>query len=81
MPDTPDLEPLFATILEHIPAPSYTEGAPLQAHVTNLDASPYLGRLALVPGASPGDASGKGQTRCLVPYRRHRRARQLSRSC
>jgi GTP-binding protein len=47
MPDSPDLGPLFATILEHIPAPSYVEGATLQAHVTNLDASPYLGRLAL----------------------------------
>src|SRR5690606_28612837 len=47
MPDSEDLGPLFATILEHIPAPSYEEGAPLQAHVTNLDASPYLGRLAL----------------------------------
>ncbi|MGY4718577.1 translational GTPase TypA [Naumannella cuiyingiana] len=47
MPDSDDLGPLFATILDHIPAPSYVEGAPLQAHVTNLDASPYLGRLAL----------------------------------
>jgi GTP-binding protein TypA/BipA len=47
MPDSPNLGPLFAAILEHIPAPSYIEGAPLQAHVTNLDASPYLGRLAL----------------------------------
>src|SRR5690606_31643468 len=47
-PDSPDLEPLFATILEKIPAPTYTEGAPLQAHVTNLDASPFLGRLALL---------------------------------
>ena len=47
-PDNPDLEPLFATILEKIPAPTYTEGAPLQAHVTNLDASPFLGRLALL---------------------------------
>src|ERR687893_1932596 len=47
MPDSSDLGPLFATILEHIPAPSYVEGATLQAHVTNLDASPYLGRLAL----------------------------------
>jgi GTP-binding protein len=46
-PDSPDLEPLFHTILDTIPAPTYTEGAPLQAHVTNLDASPYLGRLAL----------------------------------
>ncbi|HET6165659.1 MAG TPA: translational GTPase TypA [Marmoricola sp.] len=46
--DSTDLEPLFRTILETIPAPTYTEGAPLQAHVTNLDASPFLGRLALV---------------------------------
>jgi GTP-binding protein len=47
MPDSPNLAPLFAAILDYIPAPSYIEGAPLQAHVTNLDASPYLGRLAL----------------------------------
>jgi GTP-binding protein len=47
MPDCGDLEPLFKTILETVPAPEYDEGAPLQAHVTNLDASPYLGRLAL----------------------------------
>ncbi len=47
MPNEEDLEPLFATLLQTIPAPTYTEGAPLQAHVTNLDASPYLGRLAL----------------------------------
>jgi len=47
MPDSPNLAPLFAAILDTIPAPSYVEGAPLQAHVTNLDASPYLGRLAL----------------------------------
>jgi GTP-binding protein len=46
-PDSENLEPLFATLLETVPAPSYDEGAPLQAHVTNLDASPYLGRLAL----------------------------------
>ena len=47
MPDSPDLRPLVETLLATIPAPTYTEGAPLQAHVTNLDASPYLGRLAL----------------------------------
>ena len=47
MPDSADLAPMFATILQHIPPPSYVAGAPLQAHVTNLDASPYLGRLAL----------------------------------
>ncbi|MBO3086459.1 translational GTPase TypA [Cellulomonas fengjieae] len=48
LPDSENLEPLFKTILEKIPAPTYTEGAPLQAHVTNLDASPFLGRLALL---------------------------------
>jgi GTP-binding protein len=42
-----DLDPLFDVLIERIPAPSYEEGHPLQAHVTNLDASPYLGRLAL----------------------------------
>ncbi len=48
MPDSENLVPLFQTIMEAVPAPEYTEGAPLQAHVTNLDASPFLGRLALV---------------------------------
>ncbi|WP_436700564.1 translational GTPase TypA [Nocardioides sp. BYT-33-1] len=48
LPDGDGLEPLFRTILETIPAPEYDEGAPLQAHVTNLDASPFLGRLALL---------------------------------
>ena len=42
-----DLEPLFELILDEIPAPEHDPGHPLQAHVTNLDASPYLGRLAL----------------------------------
>src|SRR3954467_14696494 len=46
-PDSPDLEPLFQVIKDTIPAPVYDEAMPLQAHVTNLDASPYLGRLAL----------------------------------
>src|SRR6478609_6231807 len=46
-PDSENLEPLFETIINAIPAPTYTEGAPLQAHVANLDSSPYLGRLAL----------------------------------
>jgi GTP-binding protein len=45
--DSTSLEPLFATLLELIPAPSYQEDGPLQAHVTNLDSSPFLGRLAL----------------------------------
>jgi GTP-binding protein len=43
----PDLQPLLDLILEHIPAPTFEQGHPLQALVTNLDASPYLGRLAL----------------------------------
>ncbi|SKB06298.1 translational GTPase TypA [Aeromicrobium choanae] len=48
LPAGENLIPLFQTIMEHVPAPEYTEGAPLQAHVTNLDSSPFLGRLALV---------------------------------
>jgi GTP-binding protein len=42
-----DLQPLLDLIVERIPAPTYEEGHPLQALVTNLDASPYVGRLAL----------------------------------
>jgi GTP-binding protein len=42
-----DLTPLFELMLERIPAPTHEPGHPLQAHVTNLDASPYVGRLAL----------------------------------
>ncbi|MFE6967450.1 translational GTPase TypA [Agromyces sp. NPDC057679] len=48
LPDNGDLEPLFEAILKHIPAPTYDDEHPLQAHVTNLDASPFLGRLALL---------------------------------
>lgn len=48
LPDSENVEPLFKTILESIPAPSYDDEVPLQAHVTNLDASPFLGRLALL---------------------------------
>ena len=47
MPDEDSLESLFAAILDTVPAPTYDDEAPLQAHVTNLDASPFLGRLAL----------------------------------
>jgi GTP-binding protein len=42
-----DLTPLLDLMLEKIPAPQYDPEAPLQAHVTNLDASPYVGRLAI----------------------------------
>ncbi|HEU5362012.1 MAG TPA: GTP-binding protein, partial [Gaiellaceae bacterium] len=44
----PDLTPLFELLLERIPAPTYDPEHPLQALVTNLDASPYVGRLALL---------------------------------
>jgi GTP-binding protein len=58
----PSLEPLFATLLEHIPAPEHDPDHPLQALVTNLDASPYLGRLAL----------------CRVMHGRIRRGQQVA---
>ena len=48
LPDNDDLEPLFEAILAHVPAPSFDDEAPLQAWVTNLDSSPFLGRLALL---------------------------------
>jgi GTP-binding protein len=48
-PDVPgtDLTPMFELLLENISPPSFDDEHPLQAHVTNLDASPYLGRLAI----------------------------------
>jgi len=48
LPDNDNLEPLFGAIMKHIPAPQYDDAHPLQAHVTNLDASPFLGRIALL---------------------------------
>ena len=47
LPDGATLKPLFDVLMERIPAPSYDPDAPLQALVTNLDSSPYLGRVAL----------------------------------
>ncbi|MGD0557773.1 MAG: translational GTPase TypA [Streptosporangiaceae bacterium] len=47
LPDSENLEPLFDTIKSTVPAPRYDPEASLQAHVTNLDASSYLGRIAL----------------------------------
>jgi GTP-binding protein len=47
LPDSENLEPLFQVLRETVPAPSYDPDAPLQAHVTNLDASSYLGRIGL----------------------------------
>ncbi len=45
--DSTNLEPFFTTILDTVPAPEYDAEAPLQAHVTNLDADNFLGRIAL----------------------------------
>jgi GTP-binding protein len=47
LPDSENLEPLFAALRETVPAPAYDPAAPLRAQVTNLDASSYLGRIAL----------------------------------
>ncbi|MFI1096762.1 translational GTPase TypA [Streptomyces sp. NPDC020917] len=46
--DSTSLEPFFSTLLAHVPAPTFEEEAPLQAHVTNLDADNFLGRIALL---------------------------------
>ncbi|ORW88479.1 translational GTPase TypA [Mycolicibacter terrae] len=48
VPDGENLDPLFDVLLEHVPPPSGDPDAPLQALVTNLDASAFLGRLALI---------------------------------
>ena len=48
LPEETTVEAVFKTIIESIPAPSYDDEMPLQAHVTNLDASPFLGRIALL---------------------------------
>ncbi len=48
VPDAENLDELFQILHDHIPAPKGDPAAPLQAHVTNLDASAFLGRLALV---------------------------------
>ena len=47
VPDSPDLQPLFDTLMTQVPAPADDPDGVLQAHVTNLDASAYLGRIAL----------------------------------
>src|SRR5438034_9845034 len=55
-----DLRPLFELIVETVPPPGYSDDHPLQALVTNLDASPYVGRLALCRGHE--GTLGRGQT-------------------
>ena len=47
LPDEPGLESLFDVITETVPPPADDPDAPLQAHVTNLDATSFLGRIAL----------------------------------
>ncbi|MFG2223754.1 translational GTPase TypA [Streptomyces sp. NPDC048644] len=58
--DSEDLLPFFSTLLEHVPAPEYDDTLPLQAHVTNLDADNFLGRIALLR-VEQGELK-KGQT-------------------
>ncbi|MGP4000939.1 translational GTPase TypA [Streptomyces sp. 8N706] len=58
--DSDSLEPFFSTLLDTVPAPQYDEAAPLQAHVTNLDADNFLGRIALLR-VEQGELK-KGQT-------------------
>ena len=62
-----DLEPLFDLLLSHIPAPSYEEGHPLQAHVTNLDASPVRRPAGAVPGAPGHDPGRRSRSRGAGP--------------
>ncbi|MFL6139533.1 MAG: translational GTPase TypA [Frankiaceae bacterium] len=66
MPDSRDLEPLFETLLSTVPPPSYDIEMPLQALVTNLDASPYLGRLALCRVHSGQLKKGQQVTWCRL---------------
>ena len=65
-PATPgtDLRPLFDVLLASIPAPAFTEDSGLQALVTNLDASPYLGRIALCRVHEGTIRKGQILTRC-----------------
>ena len=79
MPDSDNLEPLFRTIIETIPAPVYTEGAPLQAHVTNLDASP----VPRPPRAGPrqGGHAEQGPAGRVDEARRHQARTSRSPSC
>ena len=73
-----DLAPLFDTLLETIPAPSHDPEHPLQALVTNLDASPYVGRLALC--RDPPRHAAQGPADRLVPRRRDDRERARDRA-
>ena len=61
-----DLTTLIDVIKQRVPPPSYEEGHPLQALVTNLDASPYLGRLALCRVRNGTITKGKAVMRCRI---------------
>ena len=61
-----DLRPLFDLLLTTIPAPTYREGQPLQAQVANLDASPYVGRIALCRVHEGTIHKGQTVTRCRI---------------
>src|SRR5687767_14712337 len=65
-PDSPDLAPLVKTLLATVPPPVYDAEEPLRAQVTNLDASPYLGRLALLRIHSGTMKSGQQVAWCRV---------------
>jgi GTP-binding protein len=64
LPDSPDLEPLFDVVRKTVPAPTYDPAAPLRAWVTNLDASSYLGRIALCRVFSGEIAKGQQVAWC-----------------
>jgi GTP-binding protein len=64
LPDSENLEPLFEVIRNFVPAPSYDPAAPMRAQVTNLDASSYLGRIALCRVFSGEVAKGQQAAWC-----------------
>ena len=72
LPDDATLAPLLDLLVERIPAPEYDPEVPLQALVTNLDSSPYVGSPGPVPGRERHDPQGPPGR--LVPLRRLRRA-------
>ncbi|MEY3019353.1 MAG: translational GTPase TypA, partial [Actinomycetota bacterium] len=61
-----DLGPLFAVLRDHVPAPRHDPEHPFQALVTNLDASPYVGRLALCRVMNGSIRRGQTVARCRI---------------
>ena len=74
-----DLAPLLDLLLERIPAPTYDPEHPLQALVTNLDASPYVGRLAICRVRHGNIKQGPADR--VVPRRRQRSSARRWPSC